>query len=143
VEDWNMQRQFTILATGFVLALLTVVGSAHRSVAGGTPSYDELIAEVDSATAAFDAANTPSESFFLKRLAAAKKDLGDAKTQAAAGNKRGVSAELKNVIAALRGVGQRLNSNTGRKKIPQAVREALGKRIDDLMTKIKSLKRTK
>ena len=121
----NMKHTIGTLMAGLVVGLLTVVGFSQRTAAVTAPTYDEVIAAVDSAHGAFDAANTPSERFFLKRLEDAKKNLIAAKTQAAANNKRGVGSALRNVMAAFRGILQRLNSRTGKSKIAEPVRSQL------------------
>ena len=137
----NMNHKIAVLVSGFAIALLTVVGFANHTVAAGAPTYDEVISSVDGAITTFAAANPYSEAFFAKHLAAAKKDLTDAKTFAAAGNTRGAKAKTRFAGTELRGIAQRLNSHTGRRKITEPLRTTLADLIERLKVAVTSIRR--
>lgn len=138
-----MKRTLGTLVAGLGLALLTVIMFSNTSSATGAPAdFDAVVAQTDSAIAAFDAVTPPLKaiSFFDTRLGKVKTGVTKAKGQVG-GSKRVLGATLKATGTILRGIRSRLSNSTARRQIqPESTRLALVALIDDLSKAVKALK---
>lgn len=136
-----MKTKLATIMFGLVIAVLTVIGFSNQTIAATGTDYDTAIASVDSASGAFSEVSGKNKDFFLRRLTVLKKNLTDAKAANETSNKRGVSTKLKNAMATIRGILQRLNSHTGRAKIQEPLRTDLVNEATQLKTLVTNLKK--